>query len=290
MNLISFAEPITLAFKKSAGGVTQTFEANRPYLIASNQMDRIMRDGNVQARTFKISIPDNRIRNFHVANLKPNERVLLFNGSGGYGDQIMTWPVAKILADRGAQVHILTDPGNNVCWWNLDFVRTVSTIPLLWEQVKMFDHFIVFETVINRDEHQDQYHPVDMMLDKIGIPAESVPAEQKCVRPRFTASELGTLNRFLQMQKPIGMYQMSSANPVRALPVNDSIFMAVKIAQAHPDTHWLCLYDEFNLPEYKEKTRRGNQETRTDEHRAVLLAQPARAMGADGECVGCGDS
>jgi hypothetical protein len=256
VNLVTFSEPLTIQFKKSAGGVTQTFEAGRAYLLDSAQMDRTMRDPNVQARTYKISRVDTRIRNFHINILKKNDRVLVYNGSGGYGDQIMTWPFCKKLADLGAQVHVLTGPGNSVCWWNLPFVRSVNTIPLLWEQVKMFDHFIPFEAVVNMDEHQDQGHPLDMMFEKIGIDSTSVLDADKVVRPVFTPSELGTLGSYLGLAKQkwmkLGLYQLSSANPVRGLPVNDSVFLISKLAEATPDIHWLCLHDEFVPKEFKE--------------------------------------
>lgn len=245
MNLITFSEPITIAFKKSAGGITQTFEAGRPYLLANAQVERVMRDPNVQQRTYKISRVDTRITNAHQAAFKKGDRLLLFNGSGGYGDQILTWPIAKILHDFGMQVHVLTDPGNNVCWWGFNWVKTVQTIPVLWEQVKMFDHFLHWEAAVNMDEHQDQGHPIDMMLQKIGFDPEKFTPEQKCVRPSFTQSELGTLNRFLQSGKKIGLYQLSSANPVRGLTANDSVFLILKVAEAYPDMHWLCLHDEF---------------------------------------------
>lgn len=249
-------EPLTVAFKKSAGGMTITFEANRPYLIANAQLERILKDTNVTTRTYRISRAETRIENFNVRSLVVTGRryrVLLFNGSGGYGDQILTWPVAKILNDRyNCDVHVMTDPGNNVCWWNLDFVKSVMVVPMLWEQVKMFDGFIPLEAVVNMDEHQDQAHPVDMMLAKIGIDPASVPDADKVVRPRFTEGELGSLVNMLKMGKKIGLYQLSAANPVRCLPVNDSVFMLLKLAEAMPDTHWLALYDEFVPKEYKE--------------------------------------
>jgi Glycosyltransferase family 9 (heptosyltransferase) len=251
MNLITFAEPITIAFKKSAGGSQMTFEAGRDYLIANAQLERVLRDEQVQKRSYKISRADSRIRNFCVTTRNgARERLLLFNGSGGYGDQIMTWPIAKILTQLGYDVHILTDPGNNVCWWNFPWIKSVMTIPLLWEQVKLFDHFCPFEAVVNMDEHQDQGHPVDMMLAKIGIDPEKIPAEQKVVRPNFTFSELGALQTFVAGGKKIGLYQLSSANPVRCLPPSDSVFMLSKVAEAFPDIHWLCLYDEFVPKEY----------------------------------------
>jgi hypothetical protein len=102
------------------------------------------------------------------------------------------------------------------------------------------------------DEHQDQGHPVDMMLAKMGINPDSIPPEEKVVRPQFTQSELGALVTMLKMGKKIGMYQLSAANPVRCLPVNDSVFMLLKLAEATPETHWLALYDEFVPKEYKE--------------------------------------
>ena len=229
-----------------------TMEANRTYVFANTQVDRTMHEKIVRERTRKISKLDTRIINFNIAALKKGDSVLIFNGSGGYGDQIMTWPFAKILSDMGAKVHILTDPGNNPCWWNLPFVKSVSIAPTLWEQVKLFNHFIVFEAVVNLDEHQDQEHPVDMMLQKVGIDPESIPAEQKSVRPVFTPGELGTMQKYTQLGKPVGIYQLASANPVRCLPANDSVFLAIKIAETFPDMHWLCLYDEFTPKEYKE--------------------------------------
>jgi len=246
MQLVTFNEPLTLGFKKSAGGVTLTFEANRPYVFTHSQMMNIMKDPKVQQRTQRVSLLNPRIPNFHIAALKKNQRVLVYNGSGGYGDQIMTWPLAQYLHEHGAQVHVATDPGNNLCWWNLPFVASVNMFPLALATVKMFDHFVAFEAVVNMDEHQDQEHPLDALFRRIGVDPDSVPAAKKCVRPAFTPSELGTLVKY--RDRRIGLYQLTSANPVRGLPVNDSVFMAVKLAEACPEQHWLCLYDEF-VPE-----------------------------------------
>jgi len=252
MNLIRFAEPITIAFKKSAGGSTITFEANRDYLIANAQVERIMRDQNVQNRVYKVSRAEMRVPHFNVKAETKRKRLLIWNGSGGYGDQILTWPFAKILSEKH-DVHILTDPGNNVCFWNLDFIKSVSTIPILWEQVRLYDYFLPFEAVVNMDEHQDQEHPVDVMLRCAGYDPEDVPAEKKCVRPNFTPSELGSLQQFTKIDKRVAMYQMAAANPVRCLPPDDSVFTAIKLAEATPDMHWLCLYDEFVPGDYKNK-------------------------------------
>jgi hypothetical protein len=250
MNLITFGEPLTIAFKKSAGGAQVTFEAGREYLMTNAQLERVMRDEHVQRRTYKVSKAEMRLQNFNIkATSNVRQRILILNGSGGYGDQIMTWPVVKILS-RWHDVHVLTDPGNNVCWWNFNWAKTVQTVPILWEQVKMYDYFIPMEAVVNMDEHQDQLHPVDQMLFKLGIDPNAIPAEDKVVRPLFTSSEMGSLARFMQMKKQIGLYQMAAANPVRCLPVNDSAFLLVKLAQETPDIHWLALYDEFVPADY----------------------------------------
>jgi len=250
MNLVTFSEPVTCAFKKSAGGMTITFEAGREYLLANAQLDRLMQDENVKKRTYKVSKAESRIRNFLVAGREEGQkRLLLFNGSGGYGDQIMTWPVAKILS-QWFDVHILTDPGNNVCWWNLPFVKSIQTIPIQWEMIKMYDYFVPFEAVVNMDEHQDQGHPVDMMLHKMGLDPSKIPAEAKTVKPNFTYSEMASTAMW--KDKRVGLYQLSSANPVRCLPVGDSVYHLLKLAEATPEITWLGLYDEFVPKEYKE--------------------------------------
>lgn len=248
MNIASYTEPLTVSFRKSAGGSTLTLEANKPYLIANSQIERIMQDKNVAARTYKISRADTRIVNAHASAFKKGDKVLIYNGSGGYGDIILTWPVARFLHRQGLDVHVLTEPGNNLGWWNFDFIKTVNIIPILWETVKLFDHFAHWEAAVNMDEHPDQEHPVDMMLRKIGYDPATIPDEEKCVRPSFTPSELGTLQAYAG--RKIGLYQLSSANPVRGLTPNDSVFLAMKLAEAHPDIHWLCLHDEFIPPDY----------------------------------------
>jgi hypothetical protein len=251
MNLIRFAEPVTIGFKKSAGGATITFEAGRDYVIANAQLERVMPDANVKNRLFKISKLESRLTNFNVGARKVgSQRVLLFNGSGGYGDQIMTWPVAKILSGMGYEVHVVADPGNNICWWNFPWLKSVNVCPMPYEHVKLYDYFVVYEAVVNMDEHPDQEHPVDVMLRKIGLDPKAVDPALKSVRPNFTHAEMMSTVAF--REKKIGMYQLSAANPVRCLTPADSVFLLLKLAEAYPDIHWLGLSDEFNRPEYKQ--------------------------------------
>lgn len=226
-----------------------TFEAGRDYLFTSNQVQNVMQDKGVSARTYKVSSADMRLTNFHVGVRRVGtQRLLFFNGGGGFGDQIMTWPVCKILNDIGFEVHVLTDPGNNVCWWNQPFVKSVQTVPLAWEHVKMFDYAVMFEHVSNMDEHQDQRHPVDTMLYRMGIDPESVDAKLKVVPPQFTYAE--AYNAQKMAQKPFGIYQLSAANPVRCLRSGDSAFMLTKLAEDFPDLHWYAIYDEYVPEDY----------------------------------------
>jgi hypothetical protein len=119
--------------------------------------------------------------------------------------------------------------------------------------VQLFDHFVCFEHVVNMDEHQDQGHPVDLMLHKVGINPATIPPEAKVVRPGFTHNELQAAQHWLS-KGPIGLYQLSSANSVRAFPAADSVYHFTKLVEAFPNIHWLALYDEFVPKEFRELT------------------------------------
>ncbi len=249
MNLVTFAEPVAVNFKKSAGVSAVTFEAGKDYVMPFAQLQRIVVDASVNARLFKCSRIENRISNFNVSARKiGSQRVLLFNGSGGYGDQIITWPFAKILSTLGFEVHILTDPGNQTCWWNFPWVKSVNITPMPYEHFKMFDYHIMFEALVNSDEHQDQSHPVDVMLSKVGIDPNQIDPVLKSVEPMFTYSEIMSANKFAG--KKFGIYQLSCANPVRSLTPSDSAFMLLQLAEEFPDIHWYAIHDDFVPPEY----------------------------------------
>jgi hypothetical protein len=206
-----------------------------------------MQEQAIQQRCFKVSRIENRIPNFNALHHKPgSQRLLLYNGSGGYGDQIMTWPFARILASYGFEIHILNDPGNQTCWWNFPWIKSIQAIPMQYEQFKMFDYWCLMEAVVNCDEHQDQQHPLDVMLAKVGIDPNSIEPKLKVVRPNFTWLEMQSVNQF--QGKIFGMYQLAAANPIRCLPPSDSVFLLSKLADAFPEIHWLALYDEF-IPE-----------------------------------------
>lgn len=250
--LISFTEPLNCEFRKSSGGLKVTFEAARDYMVSGTQLDRLTADPNVKNRVFRLSRLDNRIPNFTAKLNQPaagqRESVLVYNGSGGYGDQILTWPFARILAST-YDVHVLADPGNNVCWWNMPFVKSVQTIPIQWNLVKMYDHYALFENVINMDEHPDQEHPLDVMLRKVGLNPDMIDPKHKKVTPLFTINEMQAAAQWLQKGK-IGIYQLTSTNKVRSFPAPDSAFHLARLAEAFPEVFWLAIYDEFVPPEF----------------------------------------
>ena len=253
MNIVRFIEPVTVSFKKSAGGITTVFEAGRDYVIATQQLDRICQDENVKARLYKVTRLEPRMEPFHVAAKKPGvQSVLFYNGSGGYGDQILSWPVAKWLSTQGYEVHVLSDPGNQCCWYNFPWIKTIQTAPIPYEQFKLFTYHFMMEHVSNLDEHQDQIHPVDAMFHKMGVDPRSVAPELKAVEPTYTWLEQQTPRQTFTDRKTIGIFQLTSANSVRALQPNDTAFLLYKLAEATPDIHWLCVYDEFNNKAYAE--------------------------------------
>ncbi len=250
MNLVTFAEPVTINFKKSAGIANLQFEAGREYVMPLAQFNRIMGEQAVAQRAWKVSRIETRITNFNVnARKQGTQRLLLYNGSGGYGDQIMTWPFAKILCSMGFEIHILTDPGNQTCWFNFPWIKSIQQLPMQYEHFKMYDYHLVFEAVVNTDEHPFQEHPLDAMCRKVGIDPNSVDPNLKIVRPNYTYLEMQSMAPY--QGKKIAMYQLASANQIRCLPPNDSAFILFKLAEAYPDVHWLALFDEFIPETYK---------------------------------------
>ncbi len=252
MHRIQVAEKIVVRFQKSAGYAEITMEPGRDYVIAGAQFERIITDPTVKDRVYKISRLESSLPPFHVKAKKPtgSQRLLFYNGSGGYGDQIISWPVVKWLASQGYEVSILTEPGNTVCWSLFNFVKAVYHTPMPYELLKMFDYVFLAEWVCNLNENADQPHPVDTLFTLIGADPAAIPAAQKSTPPVFSHGEMNfAVNHFKQHQK-IGIYQLSSANPVRALPPGDSAFLAKQLAEAFPETHWLCLYDEFVPKDY----------------------------------------
>ena len=89
MHVISFAEHLWIENNQMQLGGSQIFEGGKPYLFADKQFDKM--------KTWDFTIPYERIskaepmlKAFHFSKNDSKKKVLIYNGVGGMGDQIMT--------------------------------------------------------------------------------------------------------------------------------------------------------------------------------------------------------
>jgi ADP-heptose:LPS heptosyltransferase len=251
LQIITLTEPTCLRFNKSAGSVTVEIEANKPYVYNTLQSNLILSEPALKSRISSVSLLYPRIKNFHIEAIRPNQNLLLYNGCGGYGDQIMTWPVAKYLANRGARVNVIADPGNTYCWWNFSFISSVCSLPIAYSTLSLFDYIIPFDSVTNLDEHSDQMHPTDAMLNRIGVKPDSLFSYEKRIRPVFTETENALSKKYAK--KAVGIYQLGGSSLVRSLTPDNSANLAVKLAKDIDYVHWICAYDKFVNKDYTDK-------------------------------------
>lgn len=264
-----------------------TYDAHRDFVLSNSQLDRVMSDKNVQARTYKVSRLDNMVVNFNanVAKLPGKNKILVYNGSGGYGDQLMTWPFTLILTRMGYEVHVCVDPGNIALWWNLPWIKTMNTLPMPYEIFKMFDHHIIMDTVVNMYEHPDHMHPLDCMLKKVGIDPLQVPDAMKVVPPNYTASEINAGHAWAE--RVFGVYQLAGANAVRNLPAQDSVFLLSKLSEAFPNVTWLAVFDQFVPKEYVEMLLEDDLDTVTKEPKKDDKGNPVKRVKYKNVIVHC---
>jgi ADP-heptose:LPS heptosyltransferase len=241
MNIVSFVKHVDLNFAKSTGSTLFRGQPGFNYVFGRAQLTRVASNPEFVSATLKQSLLDPRIANF-VAKQGGSGNVLLYNGCGGFGDQIMTWPVSLILHNMGYSVHVLSDPGNAECWSNMPWVKSVNLLPMDLSIFDMFEHHAMFEVVSNMDEHSGQLHPVDAMLHKIGVDYKSIDPNLKSVRPRFSQDELLAADKVTEGHR-IGIYQLSSASRTRSLTPDESVQLLFKLARSFPDITWLAVYD-----------------------------------------------
>ena len=256
MFLVSFTDGVPMMYEKSSGHNLIVFEPFRPYVMSNDQFRRIEGDHSIVSKFYKISQIGSRIPNFNASLEKPG-RVFFHTGGGGFGDQIMAWPVAKYLATRGYTVDVFADPGNEYCWWLQKWIGYVGIIPVSKYIFDNYKHYALFESVTNMDEHSDQQHPVDVMFKKIGIDPMSVPAEEKVVRPEFSPFEINRTHEFFSKipQKRYAFLQFTASAKLRSLSVNEAFAHMKALATAYPDIAWIHLSDKFNDSGYKIKVQ-----------------------------------
>lgn len=211
----------------------------------------------VQSKVFRTSSLAPRLKAFNVkaVSREKSARVLLYNGSGGFGDQILTWPISKILNDYGFEVYILSDPGNEICWHLFPWVRGIYSLPVQFETLRLFEHHAFYEVVVNTDDHPDQLHPVDSMLHQMGFDLGEVGPEAKRVRPYFSAVELDEANALFS-GKEIAIYQMHTGSPNRSLTPSESANTLRALAESFPHLTWIALNDSLAGEPYKKAMMR----------------------------------
>lgn len=241
MHLITLNEPAVIHLRKAGGGRAHVFAPFRAYVVTNHVFGIITKD--FSGIIHKISVLEPRIQNF-VAKKGVGGRLLLHNGSGGYGDQIITWPLPSILHRMGYEVHVATEPGNEPMWWTVPHVASVFSLPIEFEQWKLFEHHAVFETVANYDEHPSQPHPLDAMLWKIGVNPDMVRPSDKAIPPLLTASEKADAAKIAD-GKPYGLYQLAASIPLRSLNAKQSASFLANLATKRPDLQWIAVHDQY---------------------------------------------
>ena len=241
MNIITFHKHVELHFNKSTGQSVFKGLPGSHYIFGRAQLVKLSQSQDFQKSILKQSLLEPRLANF-VARKGEGGNVLVYNGCGGFGDQVMTWPLTLILHNLGYKVHVLVDPGNAECWSNFSWIRSVNVLPMDLSVFGLFDHHLMFEVVANLDEHCPQLHPLDSMLFKIGIDPSSVDPALKCVSPRFTPDEV-TLASNTIFGRRIGIFQLSAASRVRSLTPDESVSLLKHVASKFPDIIWYAIYD-----------------------------------------------
>lgn len=243
MQLVSFTEPVSITVKRSTGSFNVHFQAHQPYVLSNSHFKNLY-DG-VKHLLYKVSTYDWRIENFNIGSVQKGEKILYFNGSGGFGDQILSWPVANILHKLGLEVHVLTELGLDLCWWNFPWVKSTVPSPISQGHLEMWRHKAFMESVVNFDEHPDQLHPVDTQLKKFGIDPNTIDPELKSVKPIFTPGEKEAAEGIRGGVKKLGIYQLASTSPTRSMSHEASLTLLTSLSNRFKDVAWIAIYDCF---------------------------------------------
>ncbi len=246
MYLLQFNQATDLSFAKSAAQVFMTAEPGIDYVVTAAQYGWLKQSPAAKDLA-KLSYLEARVRNFVPNPFGGSGSLLFFAGAGGYGDQMMAAPVARYLASLGYEITILTDAGNQPCWWGYPWVKGILTLPMPYNTFKLFDHHALMEQVTNVDEHPDQRHPVDAMLYRLGIDPKTVDSKLKQCTPVLLPQELIDAKNFIGRNK-VGLYQLAGSGEQRRLPAEASRKLFMALAEAVPDHIWLGVYDT-HMPE-----------------------------------------
>lgn len=253
MHIVSYRSdcPIDFTFVKSWGSRRISIAPGVDYVFSNIQRAHLSRDEAVNARLFRQSHLEGRLRPFRADFDNSNgKRVLFYAGAGGYGDQLMAWPVARVLRTMGYVVDVLCDPLNEPLWQDLPFVHAVIGLPVPLRDLNAYDHLAFYEFVTNADGHPGQMHPTDNLLYRMGIDPQSVTSELKRIEPPLTAEE--TLGSMAWADR--GICQLGSSSPLRNLPAAEAAALPVRLAEA-TGIPWTVIGDDFLPKEYYDRCR-----------------------------------
>lgn len=275
MHVISFTEHVWLEGGPNQFGGIQVFEAEKGYLFADKQFDKLKAwDTTIPYQ--KVSKAEPMMKPFLFSEKGPKGRVLIYNGVGGMGDQIMTWPLAKILADRGYEVHILSEPHLVMFWHSFPWVTSIVTLPCYWSALRLFDHIINLEYISNGYAHDNQQQPIDLMLQLCGIDPASISDEEKRVAPRFTRTE-EEIAKGLYSGRRLGFYQLACSQQIRSLGPDHSRAVLKALAEEFPDIYWIGIYGALEASAYWRDPIADNVEFRSFERPRLLWSLMQRA-------------
>jgi hypothetical protein len=248
MHVISFVEHIWIENSHMHFGSSQVFEGGKAYLFADKQFDK-MKAWDFSIPYEKVSKAEPMFTPFHFSPNDSKKRVIIYNGVGGMGDQIMTWPLSKILADRGYEVHILSEPHLTMFWHGFPWIKSIVTLPCYWSTMEQFDYHINLEYISNGYAHGGQMQPIDLMLRTCGIDPKSISDEEKRVAPHFSKMETD-IAKALYADRRLGFYQLACSQQVRSLPPKQSRAVLKALAEAFPDIYWIGVYGPLESSGY----------------------------------------
>jgi len=239
VHIITLRQPAKLPFRKSTGDVVKELKAGVPYLISDSHLWLMTQDRAASA-IWKVSDARGRFPQYH----QQARKLLIIPAGGGYGDQILTWPVAQSLWNCNHYVDVLVEPGNEPCWQGFSWIRDIKTMPCQLAEIENYDAVVNFENVYNRDEHPDQDHPVDRMMRLVNR-----APDVRVTPPPLTNSEKSDLYDSFNVS-PIALYQLSASSCVRSLTANHSAQLLLKLVEHFSDWYWVALYDPFMPDNY----------------------------------------
>ena len=248
MHVISFSEHLWLENAHIKLGTSDILEAGKPYLFADKQFDKL-KEWEVMIPFERVSKAEPMLKPMHFSEHGPKGKVLIYNGVGGMGDQIMTWPLAKILADRGYEVHILTENHLVMFWHGFPWIKSIVVMPCYWSVLENFDYHINLEYISNGYAHNNQMQPIDLMLQICGINPSSIPDEEKRIAPIFTRMEKD-ISKALYADRRLGFYQLACSQQIRSLAPDKSRAVLKALAEEFPDIYWIGVYGPLEPSSY----------------------------------------